>query len=42
MAIAILDQVKVFDQQIALSRHFPQEAFDFLDGGELDLAPLWN
>jgi hypothetical protein len=42
MAIAILDQVKVFDQQIALSRHFPQKGFHFLDRGRLDLAPLWN
>ena len=42
MAVAILDQVKIFDQQVAPTRHSSQKFFDFLNGGGLDLAPLWN
>jgi hypothetical protein len=42
VAVAVLDQVQILDQQIAPARHFPQEFLDFLDSVGLDLAPLGN
>jgi len=42
MAVAILDQVKILDQQIAAARHFPQQRLDFFRGRGFDLTPLWD
>jgi hypothetical protein len=40
MAVAILDQVKILDQQIAPPRQFSQEFSNFFNGRGLDLAPF--
>jgi hypothetical protein len=42
MSMAILDQVEVFDQQIAPAWQSPQEVFDLLNSSGFDLAPLWD
>jgi hypothetical protein len=42
MAVMVLDQVQVLDQQVAAAWPVCQQALDFLKGLSIDLAALWG
>ena len=42
VAMAILDQMEIFDQQIALARQIAKKGLDLLNSSRLDLASLGN
>jgi hypothetical protein len=40
VAVAILDQVEILDEQVAAARHVAQKLFDVFHSHGLDLAPF--
>jgi hypothetical protein len=42
LVILVLDQVQVFDQQIAAPRQITEQKLDLVGGGGVNLAPFWG
>jgi hypothetical protein len=40
MAVLVLDQVKMLDQQVAPARPLAEQSLDLAQGGRIDLPPL--